>query len=41
MITFTTIFPSQEYIDILASQKGYQEKIMTPVEKEESFDTYT
>ena len=41
MITFTTIFPSQEYIDILATQKGYQEKIMTPVEKEESFDTYT
>lgn len=40
MITITATFPFEEYIDILASQKGYQEKIVTPIEKDESFDTY-
>jgi hypothetical protein len=41
MITITATFPSEEYIDILATRKGYQDTIMTPREKEESFDAYT
>jgi hypothetical protein len=32
---------NEEQIDILAKQKGYQDKVQTPVEKEESYEAYT
>jgi hypothetical protein len=31
--------PSDEYIHILATQKGYQDTVQAPVEKEESYES--
>jgi len=40
MITIIAHNLQQEFIDVVAQQKGYQYTKIVPVEKEESFDTY-